>query len=335
MFRKLLASIVFAVLPVPLLAACGGGGVEDQQGGGGGGPLVVVTYSILGDIVGNVGGEEIELTTLVGPNGDAHTFEPAPSDTAKLSEAGVVFENGLEFEPWLDELYDSSGSRAERVVVTEGIEPLSVAEEGEHGVGEEHAGEAEHAGEGHADEEKEEHGEYDPHVWHDVRGAMAMVESVRDALSEADPENVEGYRANAEAYLSELEELDAEVTQRAESVPEERRVLFTSHDTFGYFAERYGFEVDTALASASTEVSDPSAGETVELVEEIEASGVPAVFAENVSNPGVMERIAREAGVELAPALYTDALGEPGSPGATYVEMERYNASTMVEALRR
>lgn len=162
-----------------------------------------------------------------------------------------------------------------------------------------------------------------------------MVESVRDALSEADPENAEGYRANAEAYLSELEKLDAEVTEKAESVPEGWRVLFTSHDTFGYFAKRYGFKVDTALASASTEASDPSAGETAELVEEIEASGVPAVFAENVSNPRVMERIAQESGVELAPPLYTDALGDPGSAGATYVEMERYNATTMAEALRR
>ena len=117
------------------------------------------------------------------------------------------------------------------------------------------------------------------------------------------------------------------------SIPEENRTLFTSHDTFGYFAERYGFRVDTALASASTETSDPSAGETAELIEEIDASDVPAIFAENVSNPAVMESIANEAGVELAPTLYTDALGEPGSEGGTYIEMVRYNASTMAEAL--
>lgn len=331
MFRKLTLGASL-VLSLPLLAACGGGGTQEGQQGGGGGEggalKVVATYSILGDMAANVGGEEIELSTLVGPNGDAHTFEPAPSDTAGLSDAGVVFENGLGFEPWLDELYESSGSTAKRVAVTEDVEPLPV------GGGDEHGGGEEHAGEGHAGEE-EDHGESDPHVWHDVRRTMAMVESIRDALSEADPENAEGYRANAEAYLSELDELDAEVTEKAESVPEERRVLFTSHDTFGYFAERHGFEVDTALASASTEASDPSAGETAGLVEEIEASGVPAVFAENVSNPGVMERIAREAGVELAPPLYTDALGEPGSEGETYVEMERYNASTIAEALRR
>jgi len=378
---SLLAAFVFA------LAACGGSGGGGQQGGAGDEPLrVVATYSILEDLVENVGGEEVEVTTLVGPDSDAHTFEPSPRDSAELTEAAVVFENGLGFETWLDELYESSGSDAQRVVVTEGIEPLPAGGEEhghEHGAGEdhgaegghdhgaegehtdEHAGEEgheageehadehghdDHAGEGHgegehgdehaeenqeehADEHAHDHGEYDPHVWHDVQNATLMVEAIRDALVEADPENADTYRQNAEAYLGELEELDAEVTEQVESIPEENRVLFTTHDTFGYFAERYGFEVDTALASASTEASDPSAGEIAALVEEIRASGVPAVFAENVSNPDLMQRIADEAGVELAPPLYTDALGEEGSEGDTYVKMVRYNVRTISEAL--
>jgi len=278
---------------------------------------VVATYSILGDLVENVGGEKVAVTTLVGPNGDAHTFEPAPSDNAELAEAGVVFQNGLGFEPWLGDLYESSGSEAARVTVTDAIEPLTVAEERGH------EEEAHH----------EDHGEVDPHVWHDVDNAVVMVESIRDALSEADPADARAYGRNAETYVSKLEALDADVRDRVDSIPEEDRVLFTSHDTFGYFAERYGFEVDTALASASTEAGDPSAGQTAELVEEIERSGVPAIFADNVSNPGVMEGIASEAGVELAPPLYTDALGEPGSEGGTYVGMVRYNVSTMSEAL--
>ena len=329
--RRLLA-VVFGVLLASVLAACGGGGGGGQGGPGGGPVRVVATYSILGDLVENVGGENVELTTLVGPNGDAHTFEPAPSDNARLSEAGVVFENGLGFETWLDDLYGSSGSEAERVVVTENVETLPVAEE-EHG--DEHAEEeAGHEEEGGHAGEEEEHGEYDPHVWHDPANAVVMVQEIRDALAEADPENAEAYERNAEEYVSELEDLDAEAREQVDTVPEDNRTLFTSHDTFGYFAERYGFEVDTALASVSTETGDPSAGETAELVEEIEASGVPAIFAENVSDPGVMEGIASEAGVELAPALYTDALGEPGSEGATYIRMVRYNVSTMSEALQ-
>ena len=315
--------VILAALFVSALAACGGQGGDqgdgEQEDSGGGPVKVVATYSILGDLVENVGGEEIELTTLVGADSDAHTFEPAPADNAKLAEAAVVFENGLEFETWLDELYESSGSEAERVAVTRDIDPLAAPEE-KHGEEEGHEGE-------------EEHGEADPHAWHDVSRAMVMVEAVRDALVEADPENAEAYRDNAKEYLSELEELDAEVTERAESVPEENRVLFTSHDTFGYFAERYGFEVDTALASVSTEASDPSAGETAALIREIEAAGVPAIFAENVSNSDLMSRVASEASVDLAPTLYTDALGKPDSEGGTYVKMMRYNASTVADAL--
>lgn len=287
---------------------------------------MVATYSILGDLVENVGGEEVDVTTLVGPNGDAHTFEPAPSDNAELAGAEVVFQNGLGFEPWLGDLYESSGSEAARVAVTGPIEPLTIAEE------EQGHGEDAHDGDGH---EEEAHGEVDPHVWHDVQNAVVMVEAIRDALSEADPGNARAYGRNAKRYVSDLEALDAEVQDQVDSIPAQDRILFTSHDTFGYFAERYGFEVDTALASASTEAGDPSAGQTAELVEEIERSGVPAIFADNVSDAGVMESIASEAGVELAPPLYTDALGDPGSEGGTYVDMVRYNVSTMSEALRR
>jgi zinc/manganese transport system substrate-binding protein len=268
---------------------------------------VVATYSILGDMVENVGGDDVELTTLVGPNGDAHTFEPAPSDNAELSGAHVVFQNGLGFEPWLDDLFESSGSEARRVAVTDDVETMTVA--GEPGVP-------------------------DPHVWHDVKNAVVMAEAIRDTLKEADPDNADTYDRNAREYIAELEKLDAGVRDQVRAIPDDNRTLFTSHDTFGYFADRYGFEVDTVLASASTETGDPSAGETAALVREIEASGVPAIFGENVSDPGLMEGIASEAGVELAPPLYTDALGEPGTEGGTYVRMVRYNVSTMSEALR-
>jgi zinc/manganese transport system substrate-binding protein len=324
-----IASAVVFVLVVAI--GCGGQGASGRGGASDGGPVrVIATYSILGDMVENVGGDGVELTTLVGPEEDTHTFEPSPSDQATLSEADLVLENGLEFEPWLDDLYESSGSGATRAVVTENIEPLAV-EEGEHagGKGDYHEEGGEHGDEEHA----HEHGEHDPHVWHDVGSALTMVGTIRGALTEADPENAETYEENAGRYLAELEELDAEVTEQAESIPDGRRTLFTSHDTLGYFADRYGFEVDTALGSVSTEASDPSAGETAVLAEEIRASGLPAIFAENVSNQALMERIASEAGVELAPPLFTDALGEPGTEGATYVEMERHNARTMAEAL--
>ncbi|MBI1880942.1 MAG: metal ABC transporter substrate-binding protein [Chloroflexi bacterium] len=309
----------------------------------------VATFSILGDLVQNVGGDKIELHTLVGPGGDTHTFEPSPNDGVALVEAKLIFENGLGLETWLDDLYTASGSQAQRVVVTEGLEPIAMAEGGheEHVEHDEHAAEAEseehneHAAEAEHEEHAEAdghghaHGEFDPHVWHDVTNVIHEVEAIRDALTEADPANAKSYQANAEAYLGQLKELDDWATEEVKKLPEDRRKLVTSHDTFGYFAKRYGFEVVGSGLGSTTEASDPSAAEMVSLVEEIKGAGVPAIFTENVSNPKLMERIAAEAGVTLGPELYTDALGQPGSDGDTYLKMMRYNVTTLVMALSK
>ncbi|NJN93956.1 MAG: zinc ABC transporter solute-binding protein [Anaerolineales bacterium] len=242
------------------LAACGAGAVATQpaqsQSPAGDKLKVVATFSILGDLVQTVGSDKIELRTLVGPGGDTHTFEPSPSDSVALVEAGLIFENGLELESWLDDLYAASGSTAKRVAVTEGIEPIAMAEggheheesgehhehaaegeheehdehaaEGEHEEHDEHAAEAEH--EEHAEETDEHaaeaghddhaHGEFDPHAWHDVTNVIHEVELIRDALAEADPANAQSYQANAEAYLGQLKELDSWV---AEEIKKYRR----------------------------------------------------------------------------------------------------------------
>jgi zinc/manganese transport system substrate-binding protein len=326
---------------------------------------VVATFSILGDLVGAVGGDAIALETIIDAGSDAHTFEPAPDDAIALAEADVVFANGIGFEPWLDELAQGADEPLPIVVVTEGIalreagaathahgEDEEHAEEehaddgatpasgGAHEEGaethaeEEHAAEAGHEEAEHADDHGHDHGAYDPHVWHDVRNAMAMTEAIRDALVAADPANAALYEANAAELLAELEALDAWVGEQVATLPEERRKLVTSHDTFGYFADRYGFEiVGTALDSISTEGGGPSAREVAELVGQIEEAGVPAIFAENVQNPAVMEAIATEAGVALAPTLYTDALGAPGSEVDSYEAMVRHNVETIVAAL--
>jgi zinc/manganese transport system substrate-binding protein len=280
---------------------------------------VVATFSILGDLVQAVGGDAVQVTTLIGPGIDAHTFDPAPADLVTLESAAVIFENGLGFEPWLDGFFASTQPKGIRVVVSEGIEPRHADET--------HANEEEHEGE-------HEHGDIDPHVWHNVANAIVMVENIRDALVAADPENSAVYEANATAKISDLEALDAWVREQVATIPEERRKLVTSHDTFGYFADAYGFEViGTALGSASTEAGDPSARDVAILIEEIAAAGVPAIFAENVSNPDLMASIAAEAGVTLAPPLYTDALGAPGSEASTYDGMMRGNVTTIVNAL--
>lgn len=280
---------------------------------------VVATFSVLGDLTQAVGGDNIQLTTLIGPGVDAHTYDPSPTDLAMLERADVIVENGLGFEPWLDNFLDSTNFQGERIVASDGITPR-------------HADETGHDEEAH--DEEHAHGGDDPHVWHSVPNAIVMVEKIRDGLDAADPDRAGAYDANAAAKIADLQELDAWVREQVATLPEDRRKLVTSHDTFGYFADTYGFQIiGTALGSLSTEAGDPSVRQIAQLVAQIRESRVPAIFAENVANPDLMDAIAAEAGVTLAPPLYSDALGAPGTPGDTYDGMMRSNVDTIVQAL--
>jgi ABC-type Zn uptake system ZnuABC Zn-binding protein ZnuA len=319
--HKSLFAGVWLLSLMALLSACGGANsaapatADSGSAAGSGGRFnVVATFSILGDLVQNVGGDRVAVRTLVGPGGDAHTFEPSPADSAALAEARLVFENGLGFEPWLDKLYTSAGSSATRVVVTERVEPIKAGQADQHAEGQQ--------------------AEYDPHVWGDAGNAIRMVEAIRDALAKADAANADVYKTNAERYLAELKALDDFIVAQTSKLPPDRRKLVTMHDTIGYFGKRYGYAIlGTALGSTSTEAADPSAGELAKLIEQIKAAGVPTIFAENVHNPDLMDRIAAEANVKLGPPLYTDALGEPGSDGDSYLKMMRYNVTAIVTAL--
>ena len=269
---------------------------------------VVATFSIVADLVQNVGREHIALTTLAGAGVDPHTFTPAPQDAAALAQARLVFENGAGFEGWLDELLASSNSRAVRVTLTEAV--------------------ALHAAGG-----DKGHGAHDPHVWHDVNNALAMVAAIRDALIDADPAHRADYEANAQAYSIQLAGLDQWIVEQVDAIPPERRKLVTTHDTFGYFAERYGFEVLGSVLPSSTEGASPSAQELAALVEAVRAAGVPAVFAENISPNSLINQVAQEAGVQVVASLYTDALGPEGSGAETYIDLLRQNTATLVAAL--
>jgi zinc/manganese transport system substrate-binding protein len=276
---------------------------------------VIATFSILADFIKNVGGDLVEVTTLVGADGDAHEYEPSPRDSVAIANAALIFENGLLFETWLDDLYTVSGSSATRVVVSEGIIPLVRLEE-EHD----------------EDQESEDRSEFDPHLWQDPQLVMTMVDNVAAALSNIDPDNQASYLANAANYKAELEQLDKDLQTQANTLPVEQRKLITNHDAIAYFAYRYGFEViGVVMASAS---SDVNAGGMAKLVELIKEAKVSAIFVENISNSNVLEQLAVSAGVKVAPALYTDALGPEDSEGETYLEMMRYNMTTIIEALR-
>jgi zinc/manganese transport system substrate-binding protein len=318
--------VLTAIWLTLLLLPAGCGTNRDAAGSQGGRLKVVATFSVVGDLVHNVVGDQVDLVTLVGPDGDVHTFEPAPTDAVALARADVIFENGAGLEPWLDGLYQASQSQARRVAVTKGLK-LIEADEDEH----QHEPKApKKEADGH------KHEDLDPHVWHDVRNARHVVEVVRDQLAGLDPANAEKYKATAASYLQQLTDLDGWVVQTVATVPQRERKLVTSHDTFGYFARRYGFQVlGSGLESASTEASDPSAANFAKLCDAIKAAQVPAIFAENVRNPKLMQRLAREAGVRLAPPLFTDALGKAGSEGDTYVKMMRYNVTTIVTQLKR
>lgn len=318
--RRRWLAVVTAVLLTLGAAGCSGLNGPGNGGGRFTDPdklRVVATYSILGDLVRNVTGDLAQVVVLVGPDGDTHTYEPTPQDAMTLADAQVIFENGVGYETWLDKLYRSSRTSARRVVVTEGLEFRE--------------GQCFHT---HKDTEPHDHDD-DPHVWHDVKNAMHMVGVIRDRLCEIDPARDEVYRANAATYLTRLEQLHAWVEEQVETVPAERRKLVTNHDTFGYFADRYGFKVVGAvLPSVSTELADPSGAQVAKLIETVKRAGVPVVFAENVQSTRLAERLAQEAGIKLAPPLYSDALGPPGSPADTYEKMVRYNVGVIVAALK-
>ncbi|MBL8057777.1 MAG: zinc ABC transporter substrate-binding protein [Anaerolineales bacterium] len=287
-----------------LLAACQGAAPTPAASGR---LTVVATFSILGDLVQRVAGDQVELLVLVGADGDAHSYEPAPTDTRALAEAGLIFENGLGFESWLDDLYAASGSTARRVVASEGLALVAA----------------------------DAPGEFDPHIWQSVPNARQMVKTIQAALADADPAHAGVYQANAEAYLKQLDELHAYILAQTASLPAERRKLVTNHDTFAYFAQAYGFTiVGDALGGSTTEGGEPSAAQMAQLADAIRAAGVPAIFAENVEGSQTVQRLAQETGVKLGPPLYTDALGRPGTPGETYLGLMRYNAEAIVGALR-
>lgn len=287
---------------------------------------VVTTFSITADWAANVGGENATVTSIVPAGGDAHSFDPSPATVADLSDADVVISIGPGFDGWVGDVLASSGTEATHIELTADM-TLLPAEDDEHA----------HEDDGHADEDDHDghdHGAGDPHIWGDVENAIASVEMIRDTFIEADADHAQVYEENAAAYIASLEDLDAWILEEVETIPGENRHLVTSHDTFGYYAEAYGFDIiGTALGSITTESGDPSAADIAALVESIRGADVPAIFAENVVNPDLMQAIADEAGVELAPALYSDALGEEGSDGATYIDMMTYNTNTIVDAL--
>lgn len=289
-------------------------------------PKVVATFSILGDLAANVGGEDIELLVLAGPNSDPHAYEPTPAEVRRLADADLLLEIGQDYEGWIDGIYDSSGSNATRLILTEGMELREF--EGAH-----HHHDHDH-GHSHGHDHHHHDHEYDPHVWTDVALTKQMVENIRDGLVELDPANAENYQTRAQAYLGQLQELDSWILQEVARIPGPRRILIGHHDGLGYFAARYGFSTPgSVLGAATTEAADPSARQMAALAVLIRESGSVPLFPEAGHSDRILRQVADEAGVSVTPPLYPEFLSDEDGPAPTYVDLMRYNVGTIVEAL--
>jgi zinc/manganese transport system substrate-binding protein len=295
--RRTALAAGLALLASPLPAAAEGAGRI----------RAVATFSILGDLVRQVGGERVEVTTLVGPNGDAHMYSPTPADGRRLTDARVIFTNGLNFEGWIDRLIKSSGAKAPKVEAARGVKPLPGDEHG-HGPG-----------------------GPDPHAWQSIGNGKIYAANIRDALIAADPEGKAAYEAQAAAYLAMLDEVEAEAKSLAARIPPERRKIITSHDAFRYFEAAYGIDF-VSPQGVSTE-AEASAKDVGRIIQQIRREKIAAVFVENVSDARLMERIAKETGARIGERVYSDALSEPGGPAGTYIDMMRHNIRAFSAAL--
>jgi zinc/manganese transport system substrate-binding protein len=262
---------------------------------------VVASFSILGDLVRNVGGSSVNVTTLVGPDGDVHVYVPTPADAKKIADAKLVFVNGLGLEGWLPRLVQSAGNKATIVTATTGIAPLKLGSDA------------------------------DPHAWQSPLNAKVYVANIRDALVAADPADADVFRSNANAYLAKLDALDGEVRLAMAQIPENRRKVISTHRAFGYFAAAYGVAFIAPLG-VSTE-SEASARDIAGIISQIRLAKIPAVFLENISDPRLIRQIAAETGARVGGTLYSDSLtGEKGD-SPTYIDMVRHNIKALTSAL--
>jgi zinc/manganese transport system substrate-binding protein len=262
---------------------------------------VVASFSILADFVRNVGGNKINLTTLVGADGDVHVYTPAPADAKRVAEAKLVIVNGLGLEGWLPRLVQSSGSKGQVVTASAGIVPLKLGSAA------------------------------DPHAWQSVPNAKVYATDIANALAAAAPDEADFFRAQVKTYLEKLETLDREVREAIAKIPPERRKVISTHDAFGYFSAEYGIQFIAPLG-VSTE-TEPSARDIAAIIAQIKAQKIPAVFLENISDDRLIRRIAAETGSKVGGTLISDGLTVEKGPAPTYIVMVRHNIKALTSAL--
>ena len=276
---------------------------------------VVASFSIIADLVRVVGGPHVEVTSLVGPNTDAHVFDPTPADAKRLANAKLVVTNGLGFEGWMERLIKSSGYRGPVIVASRGVKTIQEASGHSHQHGHSHS----HAA--------------DPHAWQNPVNVKQYVNNIRLALAAAKPEAADEFERRAASYSRELDALDQSIRDRLKTVPVAQRRIITSHDAFGYFAAAYNVRF-YPLQGLSTG-SEPSAADVVRIIDQIKKNKVTAIFIENISDSRVLERLTKESGARIGGTLYADALSEPGGAVDTYLKMITHNANAIVDSFAR
>ncbi len=280
---------------------------------------VTATFSILGDLVQQVGGSHVTVSTLVGADGDAHVYQPSPQAVRTLAQSKLLVSNGLGFEGWLERLHESSGFSGTVVIASQGVTPLAMTEE-----------EEQEEAHGH-DDEDHHHGAVDPHAWNDPANVLIYIDNIAKGLIKVDPAHQADYTANATAYKARLQAVHEQFSARFAALLPERRMAITSHDAFGYLAHAYHLTL-LAPQGLSTE-AEPSAAQVAQLIRQIRQQQVPALFVENISDPRLMEQISRETQVTIGGKLYSDALSGPKGDAPDYLALMNHNLDTLLKAL--
>ena len=291
-------------------------------------PIVLAVESFLADITKNISGNRLEIGTLMALGLDPHSFEPSPGDVVKITESDILITNGAGFEEWLEGIITGANEKIIIVECSKGLKNRIQDEDGHE------PGSGEDSHETVSEKETGHHHEGDPHFWLDPNFVKVYVQNIRDALIESDPQGKDLYNINTEKYTARLIELDKWVAEAVKKIPEGNRFFVTNHESFGYYADRYGFKVIGTIIPGSSSASSPSAKEISELIEKIKATGAKAIFLETGSDPKIANQIARETNIKIVTELYTHSITEPDGSAPTYIDMIEFNTNEIVESLK-
>lgn len=303
---------VLWLLSIFILSSCGGqsntpSGAPFDSTQGKSESVVLASATFLADIAQNVAGDRVQVESLLPVGADPHSYQPTPQDVTKIAQSKLLFINGAEYEHFLESLLENAGGEREVIEASAGLSPRTDGES--------------------------EYGATDPHLWLDPNNVITYVENIREGLTHYDPDGAAAYQSNAEAYVTQLTQLDDWINEQVSQIPPERRLLVTNHEALGYFAERYGFSVIGAVIPSMSSDASPSAEQMAKLIDQINASGTPAMFLDEVENPALAQQIAAETGVKVIEDLHLESLTD-GPPAGTYIDMIKHNVSRIVNALK-